>query len=165
MDDQIASSNVCQSVGSDVNCNGRKLEGSKLIKCSDDTHHIIDENVVVNDCIKDGEGKGSGMTIGNEERQRFESQTSFDVLNHGRKSDDGKRGGGNDARIGIIGAGIAGLSAAHHLHMNGYLNVSIMEASQRAGGRIYTHAIHGKYLHLIHTCNYCHYLMHVGSAA
>ncbi|MFH4978895.1 hypothetical protein AB6A40_005604 [Gnathostoma spinigerum] len=39
--------------------------------------------------------------------------------------------------IGIIGAGMAGLSAAAQLHKLNYTNVTIYEASERIGGRIY----------------------------
>jgi phytoene dehydrogenase-like protein len=44
--------------------------------------------------------------------------------------------------ITIIGAGIAGLSAAIYLHRKGY-NVQILEASDRAGGRIKTDIVDG----------------------
>lgn len=38
---------------------------------------------------------------------------------------------GHDVRIIIVGAGIAGLSAAHHLMKNGFANVLVLEASDR----------------------------------
>ncbi|KAJ8319019.1 hypothetical protein KUTeg_004110 [Tegillarca granosa] len=38
----------------------------------------------------------------------------------------------------IIGAGAAGISAAHHLYSNGFRNLRILEASDRIGGRINT---------------------------
>ncbi|CUU03993.1 monoamine oxidase [Armatimonadetes bacterium GBS] len=41
------------------------------------------------------------------------------------------------ARIVIVGAGMAGLSAMYHLHREGY-SATLYEASQRAGGRIYS---------------------------
>ncbi len=44
--------------------------------------------------------------------------------------------------ITIIGAGISGLTAAVYLHRNG-LNIQILEASERAGGRIKTDVIDG----------------------
>lgn len=44
--------------------------------------------------------------------------------------------------ITIIGAGISGLTAAVYLHQKGY-NVQILEASERAGGRIKTDIIDG----------------------
>lgn len=44
--------------------------------------------------------------------------------------------------ITIIGAGISGLTAAVYLHQNGF-NVQIVEASDRAGGRIKTDLIDG----------------------
>ena len=36
-----------------------------------------------------------------------------------------------DARVVIVGAGVAGLSAAHHLIKNGFDNVVILEATDR----------------------------------
>jgi phytoene dehydrogenase-like protein len=44
--------------------------------------------------------------------------------------------------ITIIGAGISGLTAAVYLHQNGF-NVQILEASDRAGGRIKTDVVNG----------------------
>ena len=44
--------------------------------------------------------------------------------------------------ITIIGAGIAGLTAAVHLHKNGF-KIQILEASNRAGGRVKTDKIDG----------------------
>lgn len=41
-------------------------------------------------------------------------------------------------RIVVIGAGMAGLSAAQYLVKNGFKHVTIVEASGRIGGRIYT---------------------------
>ena len=38
-------------------------------------------------------------------------------------------------RIGIIGAGAAGLSAAHYLKNLGYQNITLFEASDRVGGK------------------------------
>ena len=38
---------------------------------------------------------------------------------------------GRDAKIVIVGAGIAGISAAHHLVKNGFTNVIVLEASDR----------------------------------
>ncbi|GAB1603984.1 spermine oxidase-like [Argonauta hians] len=45
---------------------------------------------------------------------------------------------GVQPKIVIIGAGIAGISAAEFLIRNGFTNVSILEASNRTGGRIWT---------------------------
>lgn len=45
-------------------------------------------------------------------------------------------------KITIIGAGISGLTAAVYLHKSGF-EVSILEASDRAGGRIKTDVING----------------------
>lgn len=41
-------------------------------------------------------------------------------------------------RIAIIGAGIAGLAAAHKLYANGFNDVIVLEATDRIGGRIHT---------------------------
>ena len=41
-------------------------------------------------------------------------------------------------RVVIVGAGIAGLSAAEHLVKNGVTDVVILEAQGRVGGRILT---------------------------
>jgi predicted NAD/FAD-dependent oxidoreductase len=38
-------------------------------------------------------------------------------------------------RIGIIGAGAAGLTAAEHLRQNGYENITILEKADRVGGK------------------------------
>ncbi|XP_046399073.1 spermine oxidase-like [Ischnura elegans] len=43
-----------------------------------------------------------------------------------------------DPRVVIIGAGIAGLTAANHLMDHGICNVTVLEASDRAGGRIHS---------------------------
>ncbi len=47
-------------------------------------------------------------------------------------------------RIGIIGAGISGLSAAHYLMKKGYTDICVMEASERVGGKCHTILYHGK---------------------
>lgn len=39
----------------------------------------------------------------------------------------------------IVGAGSAGLSAAVLLHLIGFTNITVLEASSRIGGRSYTH--------------------------
>lgn len=44
-----------------------------------------------------------------------------------------------DQAIGIVGAGAAGLSIAVILQKIGFTNVTILEASERIGGRIYTY--------------------------
>lgn len=41
---------------------------------------------------------------------------------------------GKDARIAIVGAGPAGLSAAYYLKANGYRNVTVFEKASRVGG-------------------------------
>lgn len=47
--------------------------------------------------------------------------------------------GDRQDRIGIIGAGVAGLSVALSLHKAGFENIDILEASDRAGGRLFTY--------------------------
>lgn len=44
-------------------------------------------------------------------------------------------------KILIIGAGIAGISAAEYLTKNGFTEFKIVESSNRIGGRIWTHDI------------------------
>ncbi|CAB0005810.1 unnamed protein product [Nesidiocoris tenuis] len=46
-------------------------------------------------------------------------------------------------RVVIVGAGIAGLSAAHRLHQCGIRDVVILEAANRLGGRAYTCTFEG----------------------
>lgn len=43
-----------------------------------------------------------------------------------------------EQKIAVIGAGIAGLSAAYRLKQLGFSNVEVFEARERVGGRIYT---------------------------
>ena len=43
----------------------------------------------------------------------------------------------------IVGAGVSGLSAARHLCLNGICDVTILEAENRIGGRLYTDEIDG----------------------
>ena len=45
------------------------------------------------------------------------------------------------AKVVIIGAGISGISAAEYLSKNGFNDFKIIEASDRVGGRIWTHDI------------------------
>ena len=47
------------------------------------------------------------------------------------------QGSGNGVRVVILGAGIAGMTAAHELSKAGY-DVRIIEARLRAGGRVWT---------------------------
>ena len=49
-----------------------------------------------------------------------------------------------DQRIAIIGAGAAGLSAAHALKAKGYSNITIFERANRVGGKCCTVEIDGK---------------------
>ncbi|RWS01125.1 peroxisomal N(1)-acetyl-spermine/spermidine oxidase-like protein, partial [Dinothrombium tinctorium] len=48
----------------------------------------------------------------------------------------------------IVGAGIAGLSAAEYLVKNEIKNVAVLEAKQRIGGRIYTRFVNGNPLEM-----------------
>ncbi len=47
------------------------------------------------------------------------------------------RSGGRGTRVAVLGAGIAGLVAAYELRAAGY-EVTVLEASRRAGGRVWT---------------------------
>ena len=49
-----------------------------------------------------------------------------------------------DARICIVGAGPAGLSAAHALKTRGYTNVVVLEAQERVGGKCRTINFNGR---------------------
>jgi spermine oxidase len=44
----------------------------------------------------------------------------------------------------VIGAGVSGLSAAHHLVTNGVEDVAVVEARDRLGGRVRTEKVEGK---------------------
>ncbi|MGB3262720.1 MAG: NAD(P)/FAD-dependent oxidoreductase [Microcoleus sp.] len=48
-------------------------------------------------------------------------------------------------KVAIIGAGIAGLTAARELFRCGYTNIDIYEASHRIGGRTYSIAVEGQH--------------------
>ncbi len=50
---------------------------------------------------------------------------------------------GKETRIGIIGGGAAGLSAAYYLQQNGYKNVTVLEKEERVGGKCQTTSIDG----------------------
>ena len=43
-----------------------------------------------------------------------------------------------DLRIGIVGAGCAGLTAAEELRHRGYSRVTVLESKKRAGGKVIT---------------------------
>lgn len=53
----------------------------------------------------------------------------------------------------IIGAGMAGLSAAHHLVKNGLSDFKILEARSRIGGRIISIEMNKQKVHKIFTQN------------
>lgn len=59
-------------------------------------------------------------------------------------------------KVAIIGAGIAGISAAEHLTRNGFTDFKIIEASDRIGGRIWTLEIDGKDLRVEMGANWIH---------
>nr|KAG5714699.1 hypothetical protein BaRGS_000187 [Batillaria attramentaria] len=42
----------------------------------------------------------------------------------------------NSVSVVVVGAGVAGLSTAHHLRQAGFTNITILEASDRVGGRV-----------------------------
>ncbi len=58
--------------------------------------------------------------------------------------DDQKGHHGLDRRVAIVGAGAAGLSAAHALRGLGYTNVTVFERSGRVGGKCHTVEIDGR---------------------
>jgi hypothetical protein len=43
---------------------------------------------------------------------------------------------GKDSRIGIVGAGAGGVHMAYHLKQKGFTNVTILEKSNRVGGKV-----------------------------
>ncbi|MCK9360714.1 FAD-dependent oxidoreductase [Patescibacteria group bacterium] len=49
-----------------------------------------------------------------------------------------------DARVGIVGAGAAGLSAAETLRDRGYTSITILERSERAGGKCHSIQFEGR---------------------
>lgn len=49
-----------------------------------------------------------------------------------------------DARICIVGAGAAGLSAAHYLGLRGYRNVIVLESASRVGGKCHSIDFQGR---------------------
>lgn len=52
---------------------------------------------------------------------------------------------GYQPKVVIIGAGASGIAAASKLYESGFRNVTILEAENRIGGRVYTKNF-GKYL-------------------
>jgi tryptophan 2-monooxygenase len=77
---------------------------------------------------------------------RFPNAADFN-FNYWKLLDDARRAGtavarppsdADQIRIAIIGAGVAGLTAARELFRSGYTNIDIYEASGRIGGRTYT---------------------------
>ena len=46
-------------------------------------------------------------------------------------------------KIGIIGAGLSGLTCAWYLKKNNYKDITILEASEKAGGKLKTDNIDG----------------------
>ncbi len=70
--------------------------------------------------------------------QKPDHPFSFAELYQHPNSLKAKDPGGDRLQVGIIGGGIAGLTAAYELSQLSY-EVTILEASHRLGGRIYTH--------------------------
>jgi tryptophan 2-monooxygenase len=66
------------------------------------------------------------------------------LLDNGRGSSVG-RNNKPKLRVAIIGAGIAGLTAARELFRSGYTNIDIYEASRRLGGRTYSLPVAGQH--------------------
>lgn len=68
-------------------------------------------------------------------------------------------------RVTVLGAGIAGLVAAYELAANGHTVEEVLEAGDRAGGRIYTHTFgNGAYgklgeMRIAAAHNYTHHYM------
>ena len=56
--------------------------------------------------------------------------------------------GSNNYKVAILGAGIAGLSAAYHLVEHGIKDFVVIEARDRVGGRIHTIKHNGRPLEL-----------------
>ncbi|XP_037958599.1 protein anon-37Cs isoform X2 [Teleopsis dalmanni] len=55
---------------------------------------------------------------------------------HKRYINDPRRKSRNEAQIVVVGAGLAGLSAASHLIKNGFTSTIVLEATERYGGRV-----------------------------
>lgn len=61
---------------------------------------------------------------------------SSDEKQSENESDSSTGGGNGKCKVIIVGAGMAGLSAAHHLIKNGCSDFKVLEARRRIGGRI-----------------------------
>lgn len=48
----------------------------------------------------------------------------------------------------VLGAGMAGISAAERLVANGYNDVIVLEARDRIGGRVYVRELDGNRIHM-----------------
>lgn len=48
---------------------------------------------------------------------------------------------GDQPKIIIVGAGISGIAAATKLYENGFNDITILEAENRIGGRVYTRSL------------------------
>lgn len=67
------------------------------------------------------------------ESERVEGMAEV-VSNSAKRTPDTR----HKPKVVIIGAGIAGISAAEYLYRNGYTDVTVLEATNRTGGRIWT---------------------------
>ena len=82
-------------------------------------------------------------------KARYPNNADFN-FNYWRLLDDARESAigenkNSDLKIAIIGAGVAGLTAARELFRCGYRNIHIYEASERLGGRTYSKPIPGRY--------------------
>jgi tryptophan 2-monooxygenase len=85
----------------------------------------------------------TGASVPKEWRFSYPNTADFNfnywrLLNNARTSSIGKNDKPN-LTVAVIGAGIAGLTAARELFRSGYVNIDIFEAARRVGGR--THSV------------------------
>ena len=61
----------------------------------------------------------------------------YKLLDDAASTGIGKIASGSPPRVAIVGAGIAGLTAARELFRSGFTNIDIFESGDRLGGRNY----------------------------
>ncbi len=81
-------------------------------------------------CVRD---KADGVPVAIASLQRYATDDYFKAIDDGKSEQHFTREKSNDKKIAIVGAGPAGLSAAHHLSRFGF-DVTIFEAKSKAGG-------------------------------